>query len=185
MNSVIYHTDMTDLIRRILREETESKKDAIKSMIKKSGLETAAKVMGGINNIIDIVYDGDLIKFSEDTITPIAYMSTDGLNLYLHAALVKQLGIQDTTHPNDEYYLGKFIFGSKNGGEYSIHTRLEPNRLHNQRYYKVVGSSGDYGFGHHFINKRNTLGKRYRQQIFKQIIDKYNLSKYMGVKTFY
>jgi hypothetical protein len=141
--------------------------------------------MGGINNIIDIVYDGDLIKFSEDTITPIAYMSTDGLNLYLHEALVKQLGIQDTTHPNDEYYLGKFIFGSKNGGEYSIHTRLEPNRLHNQLYYKVVGSSGDYGFGHHFISKRNTLGKRYRQQIFKQIIDKYNLSKYMGVKTFY
>jgi hypothetical protein len=36
-------------------------------MIKKSGLETAARVMGGINNIIDIVYDGDLIKFSEDT----------------------------------------------------------------------------------------------------------------------
>jgi hypothetical protein len=64
-------------------------------------------------------------------------MSTDGLNLYLHEALVKQLGMQDTTHPNDEYYLGKFIFGSKNGGEYSIHTRLEPNRLHNQRYYKV------------------------------------------------
>ena len=179
MNSVIYHTDMTDLIRRILREETESKKDGIKSLIKKSGLETAARVMGGLNNIIDIVYDGDLIKFSEDTITPIAYMSTDGLNLYLHEALVKQLGIQDTTHPNDEYYLGKFIFGSKNGGEYSIHTRLEPNRLHNQRYYKVVGSSGDYGFGHHFISKRNTLGKRYRQQIFKQIIDKYNLQQYL------
>jgi hypothetical protein len=65
---------MTDLIRRIIREETESKKDAIKSMIKKSGLETAARVMGGINNIIDIVYDGNLIKFSEDTITPIAYL---------------------------------------------------------------------------------------------------------------
>jgi hypothetical protein len=29
------------------------------------------------------------------------------------------------------------------------------------------------------------LGLRYRQQIFKQIIDKYDLSKYMGVKTFY
>jgi hypothetical protein len=48
-----------------------------------------------------------------------------------------------------------------------------------------VGSSGDYGFGHHFINKRNTLGKRYRQQIFKQIIEKYGLEPYMKVKTFY
>ena len=185
MSNVIYLTDMTDLIKRILREEIESKKEAIKSMIKKSGLETAARVMGGINNIIDIVYDGNLIKFSEDTITPISYLSTDGLNLYLHEALVKQLGIQDTTNPNDQYYLGKFIFGSKNGSEYSIHTRLEPHRLHNQLYYKVVGSSGDYGFGHHFISKRNTLGKRYRQQIFKQIIDKYNLKPYMKVKTFY
>jgi protein-arginine kinase activator protein McsA len=46
---------MTDLIKRILREEIETKKEAIKSMIKKSGLETAARVMGGINNIIDIV----------------------------------------------------------------------------------------------------------------------------------
>ena len=176
---------MKDLIKKILREQTESKKDAVKSMIKKSGLETTAKVMGGINNIIDIVYDGDLIKFSEDTITPIAYMSTDGLNLYLHEGLVKQLGIQDTTNPNDQYYLGNFTFGSKNGIEYSIHTRLEPHRLHNQLYYKVVGSSGDYGFGHHFISKRNTLGKRYRQQIFKQIIDKYNLKPYMKIKTFY
>lgn len=176
---------MRDLIKKILREQTESKKDAVKSMIKKSGLETTAKVMGGINNIIDIVYDGGLIKFSEDTITPIAYMSTDGLNLYLHEGLVKQLGIQDTTNPNDQYYLGNFTFGSKNGIEYSIHTRLEPHRLHNQLYYKVVGSSGDYGFGHHFISKRNTLGKRYRQQIFKQIIDKYNLKPYMKIKTFY
>jgi hypothetical protein len=102
---------MTDLIRRILREETESKKDAIKSMIKKSGLETAARVMGGINNIINIVYNDDLIKFSEDTYTPITYMSVDGLNLYLHEALVKQLGIQDTTNPKDQYYLGKYTFG--------------------------------------------------------------------------
>jgi hypothetical protein len=176
---------MTDLIKRILREEIETKKEAIKSMIKKSGLETAARVMGGINNIIDIVYDGNLIKFSEDTITPISYLSTDGMNLYLHEALVKQLGIQDTTHPNDQYYLGKFTFGSENGAKYSIHTRLEPARLHNQFYYKVVGTSGDYGFNHHFILKKNTLGKRHRQQIFKQIIDKYNLKPYMTVKTFY
>ena len=176
---------MRDLIKKILREQTESKKDAIKSMIKKSGLETAARVMGGVENLIKILYDGDLIKFSEDTTTPIAYMSTDGLNLYLHEGLVKQLGIQDTTNPNDQYYLGNFTFGSKNGIEYSIHTRLEPHRLHNQLYYKVVGSSGDYGFGHHFISKRNTLGKRYRQQIFKKIIDKYNLKPYMKIKTFY
>ena len=176
---------MTDLIKKILREEIETKKEAIKSMIKKSGLETAARVMGGINNIIDIVYDGDLLKFSKDVTIPIVYMSTDGMNLYLHSALVDQLGIRDSSNPNDQYYLGKFIYGSKNGHEYSIHTRLEPPRLHDQQYYRVVGSSGDSGFGYSYITKRNTLGKRYRQQIFKQIIDKYDLLKYMTVKTFY
>lgn len=36
--------NMKDLIRKILREQTESKKDAIKSLIKKSGLETAARI---------------------------------------------------------------------------------------------------------------------------------------------
>jgi len=79
--------NMKDLIRKILREQTESKKDAIKSMIKKSGLETAARVMGGVENLIKILYDGDLIKFSEDTTTPLAYMSLDRMNLYLHKAL--------------------------------------------------------------------------------------------------
>jgi hypothetical protein len=62
---------------------------------------------------------------------------------------------------------------------------LRPHRLHDQTYYKVLGASGDSGFGYSFITKKNTLGVRYRQQIFKQIIDKYDLSKYMGVKTFY
>ena len=177
---------MTDLIRRILREETNSKKDAIKSMIKKSGLETAARVMGGVENLIKILYDGDLIKFSEDTTTPLAYMSLDRMNLYLHKALVDELGIKESkSWHSDEKELGKFIFGSKNGHEFSFNARLRPQRLHDQIYYKVLGTSGDSGFGYTFLTKKNTLGLRYRQQIFKQIIDKYDLSKYMGVKTFY
>ena len=186
MSNVIYLTDMTDLIRRILREETVSKKDAIKSMIKKSGLETAARVMGGIENLIKILYDGDLTKFSEDTNTPMAYMSLDGLNFYLHAALVDELGLKDITWAGrKEKELGKFAYGSKNGFRYAFNATLAPTRLHNQNYYKVVGTSGDSGFGYSFINQRNTLGKRYRQQIFKQIIDKYNLEPYMILKTFY
>jgi hypothetical protein len=180
---------MKDLIRRILREETESKKDAIKSMIKKSGLETAAKVMGGVDSLIKILYDGDIIKFSEETTTPLAYLSTDGMDLYLHKALVDELGFEDKKsqflYNSVEKELGKFRFGSKNLYLYSFTANLVPTKLHNQNYYKVVGRSGDSGFGYVHINKRNTLGKRYRQQIFKQIIDKYNLSKYMGVKTFY
>ena len=177
---------MRDLIKKILREQTESKKDAIKSMIKKSGLETAARVMGGVENLIKILYDGDLIKFSEDTTTPLAYMSLDRMNLYLHKALVDELGIEESkSWYSGEKEFGEFSFGLKNGHEFKFNARLRPQRLHDQIYYKVLGMSGDYGFGYSDITKKNTLGVRYRQQIFKQIIDKYDLSKYMGVKTFY
>jgi hypothetical protein len=108
------------------------------------------------------------------------------MNLYLHKALVDELGIKESKSWNsDEKELGKFIFGSKNGYEFNFNARLRPQRLHDQIYYKVLGTSGDFGFGYTFLTKKNTLGVRYRQQIFKQIIDKYDLSKYMGVKTFY
>ena len=177
---------MRDLIKKILKEQVDSKKDTIKSIIKKSGLEVAARVLGGINNLIDFVYDGDLLKFSEDTNTPLAYMSSDRLNLYLHKALVDELGFEDTTWGRrNEKKIGKFAYGSKNGYTYSFDARLEPKRLHDQNYYRVVGTSGDSGFGYSFINKKNILGVRYRQQIFQQIIDKYGLEPYMKIKTFY
>ena len=134
------------------------------------------------------MYDGDLIKFSEDTTTPIVYLSADGMNLYLHTTLVDQLGLENVNSSASTFSrpktLGKFRYGSKNDIPYAFTANLEPTRLHNI-YYKVVGSSGDSGFGYNFITKRNTLSKRYRQQIFKQIIDKYDLEPYMKVKTFY
>jgi hypothetical protein len=132
------------------------------------------KVMG-IENIIKIAYDGDIIKFSEDTTTPLAYMSTDRMNLYLHKALVDELGLKDIKWGGrNEKELGKFGYGPKGGHRYLFNATLT---LHNQNYYKVVGTSGDSGFG--------LLRVGYRRQIFKQIIDKYDLSKYMNVKTFY
>jgi hypothetical protein len=174
---------MKELIRRILKEETSvDQKEIIQDIMNEFGNETAIKYLGGLDNFINIMYDGDLIKFSEDTTTPIVYLSTDGMNLYLHEFLA--LGFKDSTW-RGEKELGDFRYGAKNGIQYKFSARLNPTRLHNQTYYRVVGSSGDSGFGYSFITKRNTLGKRYRQQIFKQIIDKYGLEPYMKVKTFY
>ena len=180
---------MKELIRKILKEETSpNEKETIQDLIKDFGYETAIKYLGGLDNFINIMYDGDLIKFSEDTTTPIVYLSADGMNLYLHTALVDQLGLENVNSSPSTFSrpktLGKFRYGSKNDIPYAFTANLEPTRLHNI-YYKVVGSSGDYGFGHHFISKKNTLGKRYRQQIYKQIIDKYDLKPYMKIKTFY
>ena len=176
---------MKELIRKILKEETSvDQKETIQDLIKDFGYETAIKYLGGVDNFINIMYDGDLIKFSEDTTTPITYLSTDGMNLYLHEVLVYALGFKDAMW-RGEKELGDFKFGSKNSIQYKFNARLYPTILHNQKYYRVVGASGDSGFGYSYITKRNTLGKRYRQQIFKQIIDKYDLLKYMTVKTFY
>jgi hypothetical protein len=174
-----------DLIKGILREESDSKKDAIKSLIKTSGIETASKMMGGIDNIVNIIYDGDIKKFSEDTTTPLVYASQDQMALYLHELIVNKLGLENANISTRQKTLGKFRYGTKNGIPYAFTANLSPTRLHDQPYYKVVGTSGDSGFGYAFINKRDTLGKRYRQQIFKQIIDKYDLEQYMKVQVFY
>ena len=113
-------------------------------------------------------------------------MSSIELNLYLHEALVKQLGIEESkSWYSGEKDLGKFRFGSKNGHEFNFNARLRPQRLHDQTYYKVLGTSGDSGFGYSDITEKNTLDIRYRQQIFKQIIKKYGLEPYMKVKRFY
>jgi hypothetical protein len=178
---------MKELIRKILKEETSpNEKETIQDLIKDFGYETAIKYLGGLDNFINIMYDGDLIKFSEDTTTPIAYLSRDLMNFYLHEALVKQLGIEESkSWYSGEKDLGKFRFGSKNGHEFNFNARLRPQRLHDQTYYKVLGMSGDSGFGYSDITEKNTLDIRYRQQIFKQIIKKYGLEPYMKVKRFY
>lgn len=169
-------------------EGEPSKGKTVRKLVQDIGLTEVAEIMGGIDRVIELGYNGDLIKFSEETTTPITYISTDGMNLYLHEALVNELGLENL----NSFYsfsnpktLGKFRYGAKNDIQYAFTANLERASLHDQTYYRVVGSSGDSGFGYSYINKRNTLGKRYRQQIFKQIIDKYDLSKYMTVKTFY
>lgn len=169
-------------------EGEPSKGKTVRKLVQDIGLTEVAEIMGGLQRVIDLGYNGDLIKFSEETTTPIVYLSTDGMNLYLHEALVNELGLENLNSFNNfsnPKTLGKFRYGAENGIQYAFTANLLSAKLHNQTYYRVVGSSGDSGFGYSYITKRNTLGKRYRQQIFKQIIDKYDLSKYMTVKTFY
>jgi hypothetical protein len=169
-------------------EGEPSKGKTVRRLVQDIGLTEVSEIMGGLQRVIDLGYNGDLMKFSEETTTPIVYLSTDGMNLYLHEALVNELGLGNLNSFNsfsNPKTLGKFRYGSKNDIQYAFTANLLPAKLHNQTYYRVVGTSGDSGFGYDYITKRNTLGKRYRQQIFKQIIDKYDLSKYMTVKTFY
>ena len=178
---------MRQTIKRIIKEVTDEKKDKVFNLAKTQGWARTFELVGGLNNFLDMFYDGDVIKFSEDTHTPLAYISVDEMRFYIHEALVEKLGLKDvkTFYNRREKELGDFRFGAKNGIQYKFTATLIPTTLNDQPYYKVAGYSGDSGFGYSFINKRNTLGKRYRKQIFKQIIDKYSLEPYMKLKTFY
>lgn len=175
-----------EIMGGVINEQTESKKEALKSMLKQSGIAVTSKLMGGIDNLITVLYDGDIMGFSEDTHTPLVYMSTDKMALYIHDALVETFGLENSGNMfRGEKELGNFRFGSKDHMIYKFTARLYPTQLHDQTYYKVVGMSGDSGFGYGFITKKNILGLRNRQQIFKQIIDKYDLEPYMKLKSFY
>ena len=168
-----------------LREEVaepkkRSVKDSLQQIIDNDGVISAAELVGGLNNLIKTVYDGDIKEFSKGTGTELVRISADGMEMYIHGVLVDKLGLEDNpwlSRPEKE--LGNFRFGNKNGTQYKFTSRVAPITINGQPYYKVVGTSGDSGFGYGFISQKNLLGKRYRQQIFQQIIDKYNLQEYM------
>jgi len=172
-------------IRKILKEETEipvdNDKELIDDLIREYGIDTAIKYLGGINNYINIRYDGDIKEYSKENNLKLVIISDDKMNMYINELLVKKLGIEDNKYTSKgEKKLGKFGYGPKNGMQFAFNAELIPGpKKHNLTYYRVVGSSGDSGFGYSFINKRNTLGKRYREQIFNQIVDKYKLQEYL------
>ena len=151
-------------------------------MISSLGLANASKLVGGVSNLIKILYNGDKLEFSKDFKIPLIYNSSDGMAMYIHDVLVEELRLNDgirTYSDLNEKELGDFRYGTKDNMSYKFTGYLIPTVINAQIYWKVVGISGSYGFGYAFISKKETLGKRNRQQIFKQIIDKYNLQQYL------
>lgn len=170
---------MKQLIRQILKEELSNKQQMLTDLIKTSGGEIASKMVGGYDNLINILYDGDFKNYAKENNIELVKFTSDGMSMYLHPMLVELMGLKDGTWKGEKL-LGKFGYGSPNGIRYSFTANLHPQTQNGEVIrYKVIGTSGDSGFGYSFINKRDILGKRYRQQIFKQIVDKFGLEKYL------
>lgn len=168
---------MKQLIRKILKEETF--KDEVKKRLADDGVAETATLFGGVENLVNVLYDGDIKQFyKENDYTPFK-ISNDGMVMYIDDLLVHSLNLAD--YSKKEKVLGNFVFGSKNSLRYQLTARLYTGitSRNGQQFFKVVGVSGDSGFGYGFITKRNTLGKRVRTQIFQQIIDKYDLNSYL------
>jgi hypothetical protein len=77
--------------------------------------------------------------------------------------------------------LGKFRFGSKNSFMYAFNANLMKTSFRDMVYWRVVGTSGDSGFGYGYLTKKQTLGVRHRTQIYNQILDKYDWRKYSNM----
>ncbi len=171
---------MRELIRQILKENAF--KDDVKQSIKDNGLLDTIQYIGGYDNLVKMLYDGDIMKFYEETgFTPVK-ITENGMNMYIDDLIIQSLGLPINTkiRNQEEVLLGDFIWGSK-GSNYKFTARASSfiSQKNGQKLWRVVGASGDYGFGYSFIPTRNILGKRARTQIFKQIIDKYNLQQYL------
>lgn len=175
---------MKKLIRHIIKEETDqvenkklSAKDKLKTIADNFGLNYAARAVGGMDKYVRIAFDGDLKKFYQESgVEP--YRISSEPNLFIDDLIVQMLDLPDTQYSRGEKSLGGFYWTS-GGIKYSFTARLYPVEYSSgKKMWIVVGTSGDHGFGYGFISTRNTLGKRARMQIFKQVIDKYKLDKY-------
>ena len=176
-------SSLHNTIKKILKETLtdQDTKQEVKNLVDEFGIDNAIKYVGGIDNFIDVMYDGNIENFANENGIKLVYQSQDGLGFYLHDLLVKKLNLKDREwiSSTKEKQLGKFRYGTKNDMPFAFNANIVKTKINDQPYWKVVGTSGDFGFGYFFITKRNTMGKRHRQQIYKQIIEKYDLQKYM------
>lgn len=175
--------ELREHIRKVLMEYDDSQEEKVRELINNVGLDNTVKMLGGYENIIKLGYDGDIKKFAELNGIRLVYINevAESSNMYIHNSLVQRLNLESYVSSDKELKLGKFTFSrGKNGTKYSFNARLYPLLVNGVlHYWRVVGMSGTSGFGYSFISKKETLGKTFRRQIFNQIIDKYDLAKYM------
>jgi hypothetical protein len=163
-------------------EETSKFGDKMKDALWTMDVNTAQRYVGGYKNYVDIMFDGDINKFFEEKNIKPYHISVDGMDMYLHDAFVDVIGLRPTGRKGGRT-LGSFTW--KSGG---INFRLdvtlipkvgtpwaEPNAFGGQKYWRVIGRSGDSGWGFPFLRNTDIIGKRGRQQVFKQIIDRFGL----------
>lgn len=178
MKYIITETQLNTLTNT----DWSEKQKMLRDLANVSGAKTAFNAVGGVENYIKILYGGDIDKFLGDN-KDLVRITSDGMNMYFNPFLVEILPLDKSRlfGNKDVKNLGDFSFGPKNGIRYRFRADLYPVTQNGEiTSYRVAGMSGDSGFGYSFISKRNTLSKRNRQQIFKQILDKYGLEKYIS-----
>lgn len=156
--------------------------EKLSEIANKFGVSSAVKAVGGLERYVKLMHNGDLKLFYEQSKLVPYKMSKDGMSLYIDDLIVQLHGFEDRRFSTirGSKKLGDFRYGSKDYLSYRFTAEIYPMKMENgQKMWRVVGTSGDSGFGYGFITKRNTLGIRHRTQIYKQIIDRFNLNDYL------
>ena len=158
---------------------TDKQFDKIVELIRTNNIYKVVKMFGGIENVQKIIGDRLVEYYSRTGIKPYE-ITSDGMAMYIDQLLLSTIPVSEAkfVFNRGEFELGHFRWTS-GGMNYKFTAYLYPLTLSGGGIkYKVVGNSGDHGFDQSWITKRNTIGKRGRTQIFKQIIEKFNLNKY-------
>lgn len=156
--------------------------EKLSEIANKFGVSSAVKAVGGLERYVKLMYNGDLKLFYVQSKLLPYKMSKDGMSLYIDDLIVQLHGFEDRRFSTirGSKKLGDFRYGSKDYLSYRFTAEIYPMKMENgQKMWRVVGTSGDSGFGYGFITKRNTLGIRHRTQIYNQIIDRFNLNDYL------
>jgi hypothetical protein len=159
----------------IIRDELVNN---LREQIKTLGVNEVVKLVGGVDTLLKVAFSGDLNEFYKTTgYVPYKFDST-GENMYIDEMLIQTLNLEDV-------YLGKKLGDfrwTSSGMNFKVTTIVyKPFKNQSgQELRRVIGRSGDSGFGDSYISKRNTIGKRGRTQIFKQIIEEYKLNSYFN-----
>jgi hypothetical protein len=170
--------DLQETIRKILREESISRKEKTRALSQKFGLSDALKVVGGAENYIKLAYDGDIREFfKNENVKPFLFSKNDDV-MFISDFIIDELNLETGTGDRKKI-LGKFRYGRPyNKPPYSVDAYALGGIIREGLpYSKVAAMGGTRGFGFTFI--QDILGITYRQQIFEQIIDKYNLNSYL------
>ena len=153
----------------------------LRDQIKTLGVSEVCKLIGGGDTLLKVAFNGDLNEFYKTTgYVPYKFDST-GENMFIDNLLIESLNLEDVWNKKEKI-LGDFRWVNS-GMNFKVNTILSIpfKSINGQELRRVIGRSGDYGFGDSYagISKRNTIGKRGRTQIFKQIIEKYKLNSYI------
>lgn len=165
---------------------TEKQADKLKNLLLTKNPKEVFKLFGGLDNFLKL-FNNDLNEFYKHTgYIPYTKDEVNGGRMLIDKILIDSLNLGDRRHwSNGEKKLGNFIFGTKNGPKYTFNARATGRAINNengQEFMQVAGMCVDLGlgFGYGDLKQKELLGKRARTQIFKQIIDKYNLDSYNG-----